>query len=473
MSRQSRQSGSIIIFEVIVIFIFSLVMLAVLGNAVKQFQVTRSTVYREQAFAVAEAGINYYQWHLSKFPNDFENGTGAAPGAHSPFPNNCYVQDYVDKDTESAIGQFCLEITPPATGGTIVTVKATGYVYANPKIMRTITARFGVPSLAKYGFLTNSEAWIGPSETVNGAMHSNGGIHFDGTGNAPITSAKTTYTCSSWAATGGVCPATKPGIWGSAPQSTQNYWQFPVPNVDFSSITSNFSNIKSDASTGGIYLPPSNAQGYSLVFNGDGTVTVYKVTSTRSTGQTGHDVNGAAHNEALDYNSRSLQFSQAIPANGLIYVEDRVWVEGTVNGRALVAAAKLPYNASTAPSIIVPNNLVYSAKDGSSVLGLMAQMNVLASYYAPSNLEIDAAIIAQNGSVQFFDYPGNVKTSITVYGSLGSYGVWTWSWVNGSNVVTSGFQNTTTTYDSNLLYAPPPSFPLSPAGYQQISWSSN
>jgi hypothetical protein len=439
-----------------------------------QFRVTRTSVAREQAFAVAEAGINYYQWHLAKFPNDFQDGTGAAPTANPPFPNPCYVKTYVDNDTGINIGQFCLEITAPPTGSTIVTIKSTGYVYANPKVMRTITTRYGIPSLAKYGFLTNSNAWIGSSETVSGLMHSNGGIRFDGSGNAPITSARSTYTCTP---TFGCSPSTsKPGIWGSASQSTQNFWDFPVANVDFSSMTANFATIKSDAQTSGIYLPPSNAQGYSVVFNSNGTVSIYRVTGLRSH-QSGTDVDSNTHNEDLDYSAtgRTLLsgYPRSIPTNGLIYIEDRTWVEGTLNGRALVAAARLPYNASTAPSIIIPNNLVYQAKDGSSVLGLMAQQDILISYFAPDNLEINASLIAQNGSTERFYFSGNTKNTITVYGSIGSYGIWTWSWVNGSGQVTSGYVNTVTTYDSNLLYGPPPSYPLTTEGYQQISWTSN
>jgi hypothetical protein len=237
-------------------------------------------------------------------------------------------------------------------------------------------------------------------------------------------------------------------------------------------MTSDLATMKSDAQTNGLYLPPSSAQGYSLVFNSNSTVTVYKVTSLRAH-QTGWDVNGASHNEDLDYNVRALQFTQALPANGVIYVEDRTWVEGTISGRVLVAAAKLPYNAASAPSILVPNNVVYTAKDGSVSLGLIAQKDVLITYYAPATLEIDAAMIAQNGSAQRYYFPGDIKTSLTVYGTVGSFGTWTWSWVNGSGQTTSGYTTTATTYDGNLLYAPPPSFPLTSGGYQQISWSSN
>jgi hypothetical protein len=106
-------------------------------------------------------------------------------------------------------------------------------------------------------------------------------------------------------------------------------------------------------------------------------------------------------------------------------------------------------------------------------LGLLAQKDVVVTNHASTNLEIDAALIAQNGSAQFFYYPGNLKTSITVYGTIMTFGQWTWTWVDGSNNVVSGYATTQSNYDSNLLYSPPPSFPLSASGYQQLSWISD
>jgi hypothetical protein len=458
------QNGSILIFEVVIIFIFSLVILSILSGAVYQLRVLRSTNYRESAFHIAEAGVNYYQWRLAHFPTDFQDGTGQA---------GPYVHDYRDTDTQEIIGQYSLVITPPLIGSTVVTIESTAWTIANPSIKRVITTRYGIPSLARYAFLTNSDVWIGSSESVSGEMHANGGIRFDGNGNAPIQSAKQTYTCPSWS--GSPCPTTKNGIWGSAPVGTQSFWTYPVPNVDFSTITSDLSTIKASATTSGIYLPPSNAQGYSIVFKSTGRLDIYKVNTLRSHA-TGTDVNGGSHPENLDYNSRTIVSGYSdilMPSNGLIYIEDRTWVEGTVNGRAMVAAAKLPYNSSTAPSILIPNNLVYLAKDGNHSLGLIGQKDILITYFAPSVLEVDAAIIAQNGSAQRYYFSGNVKTSITTYGSIGSFGTWTWSWVNGSGTVTSGYQTTNTTYDANLLYSPPPSFPLTNNGYQQIGWASN
>lgn len=458
--------GSILIFMVVLMFVASLVIMAVLGNATSQLRLTRSSQDKELAFHIAEAGVNYYQWHLAHFVSDYADGSGQT-GCN---PCGPYVHDFKDFDTDQVVGQYSLNIYPPPTGTTVVTIVSTGYTLANPKVKRVVTVKYGVPSLAQYAFLTNGSMWIGNTESVSGQLFSNGGIRFDGTGNAPIQSAKATYTCPSWS--GSPCPTTKPGIWGSAAAATQAYWQYPQPAIDFSTITSDLAAMKASAQAGGIYLAPSGGQGYSLVFNSNGTLSVYVVNSLQSN-PTGYDVNNVAHNEYLDYSGRTLQSTQAIPSNGIIFVEDRVWVEGTLTGRATVAAAKFPYNATTAPSILIPNNLVYTAKDNTNSLGLIAQQDVLVTYHAPANLKVDAALIAQNGSAQFYYYPGNVKTGITIYGSTASFGTWTWSWVDGGGNTISGYTNTSTIYDSSLLYGPPPSFPLSTSGYQQISWNSN
>ena len=458
-----NNQGDALILLLVVIFIFTLTMSPIISWTATTFKLIRTSVIKEQALQIAEAGINYYQWHLAHYPNDFKDGTNAS---------GPYIHDYVDRDTQDLLGRYSLTITPPSTGSTIVTIASTGYNINNPSVTKTITAKYGIPSLALYSFLSNDVIWIGPQETINGQMQSNNGIRFDGTGNAPISSAKSTYTCTS--SQGSPCPHTENGVWGDADQSIQNFWQYPVPAVDFSAVTSNLATLKSSAQSSGIYLPPSNTNGYSLVFNTDGTVSVYKVTSLKNT-PTGWDVNGDAHNEDIDYNNRTLQYTIAIPSNGIIYTEDDTWVEGTVNGRVMLAAAKLPYVSNTAPNIYIPKNIVYQSKDGSDVLGLLSQKDIVVTYWAPTDLEIDAALISQNGSTQFFYYPNDaaIKNSISIFGSIMTFGQWTWTWVDNGNNNVSGYSTTTDTYDNNLLYSPPPNFPLSAAGYKQLSWTSN
>ena len=142
-------------------FIFSLVILGLLRYATLQIRVTASSVYREQAFDIAEAGANYYEWHLANYPTDFWDGYAST----TPGP---YIHNYTDQDTGQVIGQYSLNITAPGVGSTVVTVQSTGSTLANPQETRTVTVRYGIPSLAQYAFLTNGDAWIGSTESVSG-----------------------------------------------------------------------------------------------------------------------------------------------------------------------------------------------------------------------------------------------------------------------------------------------------------------
>lgn len=460
-SFKQKNNGATLIYLLVIIFVFSVIMMPIINLLVLKMRVLGTTIAREQSLQVAEAGINYYQWHLAHFPTDYKDGTTSA---------GPYVHNYSDYDTQQPIGQYSLTVTPPVVGSTVVTIKSTGWTNANPNIKKTITTTYGVQSLAQYAFLSNDIVWIGEDEAINGQLQSNNGVRFDGTSNSPVKSAKSTYTCEH--SQGCSPPTTKPGVWGSASQEVQNFWQFPVPAVDFSSLTSNFSTAKTSAQNAGIYLAPSDEDGYSLVFNGNGTVTIYKATASGSN-PTGWNTNGAAYNRGTDYSERTLLYTRNMPANGLIYAEDNVWVEGTVNGRVTVIAAILPYNSTNAPSIFIANNVLYTSKDGSDVLGLIAQKNIVITYSAPDDLEVDAAMVAQNGAIQFYYYPNNIKDSITIYGSIMTFNQWTWTWVSSNSSVVSGYQRTLSIYDSNLFHNPPPSFPVTTSGYQQLSWISD
>src|SRR6185503_19417097 len=118
--------------------------------ATAQLRVLRSAVYRETAFQIAEAGINYYQWHLANFVTDFYDGNASST---SPGP---YLHDFYDQDTNQLIGRYSLQITPPVGGSRTVTVQSTGYTLANPSTKRVITVVYNIATVANYAFLTNS-----------------------------------------------------------------------------------------------------------------------------------------------------------------------------------------------------------------------------------------------------------------------------------------------------------------------------
>ena len=169
---------SLVISALAVVFITALVNLALYNVNVASIE-----FYSEQAFQIAEAGIEYYRWHLAHNPTDYTNGTG------QPGP---YTIPFTDK-TGAVIGEYILTITPPPNGGTLVVIRSIGKVYAEPKAVRIIEAKLAIPSFASYAILANDDIRFGVGTTVSGPVHSNKGIRFDGTANNIVTSALQDY----------------------------------------------------------------------------------------------------------------------------------------------------------------------------------------------------------------------------------------------------------------------------------------
>ncbi|MBI1863862.1 hypothetical protein HYS03_01500 [Candidatus Woesebacteria bacterium] len=461
-----KNKGTITPALLIVTGAFIVVIYGLIYVLTTQLDFSHRQVGSEMAIDIAEAGANYYRWHLAHAPADFKDGTG------NPGP---YVHSY--KDPEGAeIGKYSLDITAPVNGSSIVKIKSTGWSDRYPTIKRTIVAQYGKPSFAKYLFLSNASSWYGSGITVNGAVHSNNGIRMDGVNNSIVESAVATYTCGT--ETGCSPSKTMPGVWGSGPNS--NLWQFPVTSVDFNSVSVDFANMKTAAQSSGLYLGPSGALGYHLIFAANGTFTVKKVTATSSIysylpngGVGANDLGGCRRrNETISTEQTIGTYN--VSDKPIIFSEDYLWVEGVVNGRTEVVAAGFPVQTSHI-DIWIPNNITYPALDGTSVLGLIAQNDIIYTRNIPTNFIIDAVLMAQGGQVIRGDYAawcqgtstGAVKNSLTINGALISYNKSYW---NFNSPPESGFTTRTINYDPNILYAPPPYFPTS-SSYQFISWS--
>jgi hypothetical protein len=122
----------------------------------------------------------------------------------------------------------------------------------------------------------------------------------------------------------------------------------------------------------------------------------------------------------------------------------------------------------------VNSNLLYTNYDGSDVISLISQGNFTTGLISADMLRIDAAIIAQNGRVGRFLYDSDCKVNgtslhtrntITLYGMIGSNLRYGFAYTNGT-----GYANRDIIYDGNLLYAPPPKFPLTSDRYSTLSW---
>ncbi len=484
--RRNKQSG-ILLVEAIVFGSIAIVMIgALISWAAVNIKASRLALEREQAMLIAEAGEDYYRWHLAHASGDYKDGNATSTGP--------YVHQFYDKDGND-IGAFTLTITPPITGSTLVTIVSRGTIVADPTVHRTLKVQLGIPSLAKYAMVTNAVVYYGCGDEVFGPIHSNVGVGFFacGSGAQPIahnvvTSAVSTFNDGSnhFGVYTSVSPAdpTPPASVPNRPDVFVSGRQFPVPAVDFSSITSDLSAIKANAQASGFYRAASGGQGYKVVLKTNDTFDLYKVNSllstpggcTNSQGQTGWgtwSIKNDVPNGAPTGGAATLLGNYPFPANGLMFFEDHVWIEGQINSaRLTIAAGAFPVNSATYKNIIVNNNLIYTNFDGTDAIGLIAQGNFLVGMASAANLTIDGAIIAQNGKTIRYYYNGcgasyDLRTSLTTYGMFASNGQGYFYYSGGGN---SGYASQPASYDGNFLFGPPPSFPLTSSSYQIISW---
>ncbi|MDA3840171.1 MAG: hypothetical protein PF572_03700 [Patescibacteria group bacterium] len=475
---KSRKGGMLVIV-LVVTSLFIVISIGIIELSLLRQKVLKKQISKTQSLHIAEAGINYYRWHLAHDGTDYYDGTGSDPGPVGE-PYGPYIYDYISPGGEVQ-GKFSLEITPPPSGSTIVGIKSVGWTLDNPYITRTIDVKYGMRSLAHYSYLTNSDIWLGPTESVRGEMHSNGGVRMDGSNDSLVTSSRSTYvyntypvcdfiTCvapCSCVLSDCICS----GVWGAG--ANFDLWDSPVPNVDFNAITVDVAELYAQAAAPYGYLGHSGNDGYHVIFKSDGTYDLYEVTDLKPTLIQLNDDWDAWRSIAEEINSENFIDNNPIPTNGILYIEDNVWIEGVVNGRLTLVAARLPDNINKRRSIIINDNLTYLNRDETCVLGLIAQKDIKVPAHAPTDISIDAVMLAQNGRV-FRNYynPHVLKNSIEVYGGIISYKTWTWSWVDSGGILIDGYGTSTSIYDNNVSFSPPPLFP-STGEYEFMSWEEN
>ena len=102
-------------------------------------------------------------------------------------------------------------------------------------------------------------------------------------------------------------------------------------------------------------------------------------------------------------NTRSTIDNITIPSDGIVFVEDNVWVRteaGGFDGRITIASARLAVSGDTVATIV--DNVKYKDKfTGNDAIGIISEDNLDIAPYIPVPLEINAALISQRGRVQF------------------------------------------------------------------------
>jgi len=233
--------------------------------------------------------------------------------------------------------------------------------------------------------------------------------------------------------------------------------------------------MKTDAQTSGRYFAGSGALGYNIVLKTDDTFDLYTVTSLVSPQSNCYNSQNQSGWGTWSIASETLLGNYAFPANGLVFLEDNVWVEGTISSaRLTIAAGRFPESSSTNANIIVNEDIRYTNYDGADVLGLIAQGNINVGLVSNDVLTIDAAIVAKNGRAGRYYYryafskscsPYHQRDTINLFGMIATKERYGFAYTDGN-----GYETRNIIYDGNLLYGPPPSFPLTSDQYQTISW---
>lgn len=503
-----------------IIIAFMIMGTAAVQITLTNFFVVGNVTKSQQAFNIAETGLNYYLWHLNHNATDYKDG-GTTPATPDPeLGYGPYVHNYVDTNGDTK-GTYTLYIKPAGAGSSVVTVRSIGKV-TDGDITRTVQAQIGQPSFASYAVASDTALWFGNTEAANGPVVSNQGVRMDGASSSTVSSANTIYVPPGNLGGDG---ASHNGVWCHSSITTpvncstrsQAAWIYPVPLVDFNQVSSSLCTMKkvafaADPTTASLatqanactqvpatrtssYLPRrastyNAARGYLVMLNPDGTYNLSNVN---------------AENDQLTPYTSALTLSSvatniALPSSGVLFAEDNVWVLSNPNyhGRLTIAAGRLSASSSASyANINIAGPIAYSTKNGTDAIGLVSQKAIVLEPYAPPNtasfnFEVDAALLSQTGEVW---YPGvyasntnrctrgwvNSNQQFLFYGSIATRQTWTWTWLQGSsacgdavfsstqNRYISGVLNNITQYDYNLQYAPPPSYPLT-SGYNILSW---
>ena len=471
-----KQKGSMLVIALIVTGLFLVLTIGAISYGLLQLKLSRQKVAYSQALQIAEAGVNYYRWVLYHEHEEYCNNETCI-GSPNYGPYGPYA--YTDSSGKNILGYYQLYITPPAqNGSTIVNIKSIGWLNDYPNIKRVIEVKCGIPAWSSYSTLSGGDIRFGEGTEVWGPIHSNGGIRFDGISHNLITSSLLSYNDPDHSSSKEFGVHTHHDTVDPFPDSNnppQNVparndvfmagRSFPVPSISFSLLDTYASTTLGLANNGGLVLPSSGTYGYHITLQADDSLVIDKVTN----------VSGNCSGDPTD---RILSFSSYMttttPPNGIIFVKDKVWVDGHIDGnRITILAFKEPITGNNT-DIVINNDITYTKYDGTDAIGLIAQRNVNVGLYSEDNLQIDAALIAKEGRVGRFAFAWSDSGScskdywnqntITINGAIATRTRYGFAWTSGS-----GYTNRNINYDNNLTFTPPPHFPTT-GEYTFISW---
>jgi len=482
--------------------IFLIILTGLLSFILFQLRTAKQRIAWHQVLNIAEAGLEYYKWCLN---NEIEN---------------CSTTKNYSDISGKEIGKFEIQFESKKSCGKLISQKiiSTGYTFDFPNLKRKISTLYGKESVAKYAYVLNSNVWIGSDHVIKGPYHSNGGIRFDGTNYSSVSSAQSTWVCTTSFGCGpqgvgygfGLCPpecqiinqqCTCPGVFSTTQNSNRDLFSFPIPPFDFDSITVDLAQIKKITKDEGLglYFGPSGAYGYHISINQD-RINVKRVTEIRMIDDLCTIVNDKIICQGDDCSSECSKCQSrkciveepviksevdlgtfTIPSDcGAIFFEDNLWIgnenqTSTIEGKITIASANLT-GTGQRTNVWIQGSIEYASSSEVDGLTVISQNNLLIGLYSSNVLNLKGIFIAQNGFFGRNHYPCNkysphcLRNSLTITGSIVSSGRVRTQWVNPGGHISSGYLNRETSVDKNLLYAPPVFTPFLSSEFKIIKW---
>ena len=192
-----------------------------------------------------------------------------------------------------------------------------------------------------------------------------------------------------------------------------------------------FVDLEDIARDNGIYLSPtggqSNNHGYHLGFKSNGSVDIFKIKKTSYVWGIHIDNTSAWQKDYHTITEETFIENKTLPEGcGLIFAEDKTWVEGVVKGKVTLASAKVS-QSNFKSDIIINGDITYTTNDGSDGLTLIAENSILIPLIISDTLNINGIMIAQGGYFGRNLYPcwyspNDHRSSLKTHGSIVSNG---------------------------------------------------
>ncbi len=402
-SPSRRDEGWVLASVVVATGILFMLVTMLIGSVAQHTLETKRYQARTTAMHVADAGVNAYMYA-------FKHGSGVYIPTLGPTA--------VDQ------GTWTVTATPPdPVTNTPLRLRSVGVV-PGLEATRAILAEVRRPTYADYSVLIDDDYALGTGGTILGKLRANGNVDNDGT----ITGRAEASGSFSGS-----------GQYLGDPPKTGG-----LPKVDFAQVTADINAIRTKATAIGTFYAASGARGYRVTITGT-SVQIDKVTAV---------------NNSTGALTTTAYATTSVPADGVFYFNDTVWVRGTYSAALTISATKF----------VLPYNLRPQSEQAVHVLGLISSSDItFPLWYSaaefPTDVWCQAALLAQNGGIGAEFRTGSYKNSIMIRGSRA------FRTLVGFESGSSEFHTRTYEYDKRLEGTPPPMYPQIKDGtYKVSSW---